>query len=283
MRKSRRAPQKGKCTRGSGGVPECIIPMEGKDRFGVLLVDCGSRASRLYYCPDDSPPDGHMHLELGALHDTLAGEDGGKAFVTQLHDKVQELINAGTFQVRGQSVAGVKLFVGATAGMRDALNGPDAELMGQKLAAFTDMLKAKIPRAEYSTLLGTDEAHYEYTAVEWAVKQAVPSAPSTVNMISMGGGSVQLGVSDGCVSIQTGMRTPSPLPPSVDLSATSILHLRTAPKPEPLHRISHDSQLLDCYRSTPPFLSLSLSSVLCPLSLQDVARPPHERRALCNS
>ena len=157
----------------------------------LYIVDCGSRGSRVYRFPRRGPPVGEKLLELGALHDLLATDRGGPSFVARLSDALPP---------------GADAFVGGTGGMRDALER--GSVGGERVSAFADALRARVPGASFAVLSGAQEAHLERVAVAAAADAADGAAGTArpLTVLSLGGASTQIATDWRVLSADLGIR-----------------------------------------------------------------------------
>ena len=167
----------------------------------IYVIDCGSGSSRLskYSYHDD----GYVHEDLyipSGIIPTLAtsiSKQKQHNFVHKLRAALQDLDP-------GASLSGIKLIVGATGGLRKALD--EGTVTAKQVEYFRKCLHEAFPKSEFLQYTGQEEAQLELAAVRYIARHALPGAipvftggrasSGAIGTVSCGGSSSQIAYFD---------------------------------------------------------------------------------------
>lgn len=137
----------------------------------IYVIDCGSGSSRL--SKYSYHKDGYIHEDLyipSGIIPTLAlsiSNENQHNFVHKLQTALQEL-------EASVDMSGIVLIVGATGGLRKALD--EGTVTNEQVKYFKKCLHETFPKAEFLQYTGPEEAQLELAAVRYIALHALPGA-----------------------------------------------------------------------------------------------------------
>lgn len=174
----------------------------------IYVIDCGSGSSRLskYSYHEDRYIHEDLYIPSGIIP-TIAlslAEDKHMYFIKRLKNALMEL-DSSDYKIKGcRYFDTMKLIVGATGGLRKALN--EGFVDETQVEQFKTLLSQNFPRAKFIQYTGTKEAELELHAVRYIAKHALPGAipvftggrqgSGAIGVLSCGGSSSQVAYFD---------------------------------------------------------------------------------------